>query len=72
MDNICCAHPWFMGELWYDWAYVEYVDVERNSRGTNVQKYYPSRFLGFDEDIQAVIISWENNLPWTKRELDFF
>ena len=45
MDSIVFAHPWFMGEPWYDWAYVEYV--ERNSRDTDIEKYYPLRLFGF-------------------------
>jgi len=39
------ARPYFGGNIWYDFAYVEFVEHDVN--GNNSQKIYPSLILGF-------------------------
>jgi hypothetical protein len=39
------AHPCLFGHQWYDWALVNFQEV--NSRGEQIENHYPSKILGF-------------------------
>ena len=68
------AHPSYHGAAWYDWAYVHY-DIEE-ADGQRVQKFYPSKILGFmksEEDSISAIIQYSiEDVPWDRLEENFF
>jgi hypothetical protein len=39
------SHPYFQGRKWYDWAYVHFEEITSSREA--VEKYYPSKILGF-------------------------
>jgi hypothetical protein len=43
--SIFYAHLSYKGEQWYNWAMVHFE--ETNNLGDEVEKYYPSRLLGY-------------------------
>ncbi len=67
------AHPFFQGRKWDDWAYVHFEEI--NASGVSVEKYYPSKILGFIKmsgSPEAVIQCSEKPLIWSDVENKYF
>ena len=69
------AHPCYHGAAWYDWAYVHYEIEDEDGEG--VEKYYPSKILGFmkaedDDSISAIIQYSMEDVSWDQLEENFF
>jgi hypothetical protein len=63
--SIFYAPPSFNGEQWYDWVMVHFE--ETNNLGDKVEKYYPSRLLGFiatNKTREVVIQCSINPIDW--------
>jgi hypothetical protein len=66
------ANPHFQGRMWYDWAYVHFE--ERITNGEVVERYYPSKILGFvkiDGKSEAVIQCATKPLRWSRLKKQF-
>jgi hypothetical protein len=66
------AHPSFQGNDWYDWVYVHFEEF--NDSGEAVEKYYPSRILGFvtiNSVTEAVVHCSKKPVHWTDVEDNF-
>ena len=66
------ANPHFQGRMWYDWAYVHFE--ERTTNGEVVERYYPSKILGFvkiDLKSEAVIQCATKPLRWSRLKKQF-
>ena len=66
------AHPFYHGATWHDWTYVHYV-IEGED-GNNVEKFYPSKILGFidcNDETNAVIQCSIEDVSWATLENEF-
>ena len=72
--TIYYAHPCFKGQEWYDWAYIQYWEWDRNDDA--VERYYPSKLLGFlsigNETVKVAIRTSTTSVPWSKVQKEFF
>jgi hypothetical protein len=69
---ILYAHLNFQGKKWYDWAHVDFEEL--NSSGEAIGTYYPSKTLGFvtiHGITEAVIQCSEKPLIWSDLEEKF-
>jgi hypothetical protein len=63
--NIFYCHPSYKGGKWYDWAMVQFVEVDEND--ASVERMYPSKLLGFicmNGKCEAVIQCAKKHLCW--------
>ncbi len=66
------AHLCFQGHQWYDWALVQFQEV--NNQGEQIENHYPSKILGFlaiERKHEAVIQCSIKPLLWSVAEFFF-
>ena len=66
------AHPCLQGNQWYDWALVNFQEV--NNQGKQIENYYRSKILGFlaiEGKREAVLQCSVKPLFWSVVELFF-